>query len=93
MDRATFRLEPRLPGVHQNAHSVTGITRINDMLPKLWGQREIPGRPPMKTLLACIAFALAMAFTSQAFATDLPDCPKGAWKQEHYVCGDIQANS
>jgi hypothetical protein len=47
----------------------------------------------MKTLLACIAFALAMAFTSQAFATDLPDCPKGAWKQGHYVCGDIQANS
>ena len=32
----------------------------------------------MKTLLAGIAFALAMAFTSQAFATDLPDCPKGA---------------
>lgn len=44
----------------------------------------------MKTLLAGIAFALAMAFTSQAFATDLPDCPKGAWKQGHYVCGDIK---
>jgi hypothetical protein len=34
----------------------------------------------MKTLLTGIAFALVMAFTSQAFATDLPDCPKGAWK-------------
>ena len=47
----------------------------------------------MKTLLAGIAFALVMAFTSQAFATDLPDCPKGAWKHGHYVCEDIQANS
>jgi hypothetical protein len=47
----------------------------------------------MRTLLAFIAFAIAMAFTSQAFATDLPDCPNGAWKHGHYVCGDIQANS
>ena len=47
----------------------------------------------MKTLLAGIAFAIAMAFTAQAFATDLPDCSKGAWKHGHYVCGDIQANS
>ena len=47
----------------------------------------------MKTLLTGIAFALVMAFTSQAFATDLPDCPKGAWKHGHYVCEDIQANS
>jgi hypothetical protein len=47
----------------------------------------------MKTLLVGIAFAIGMAFTSQAFATDLPDCPKGGWKHGHYVCGDIQANS
>jgi hypothetical protein len=47
----------------------------------------------MKTLLAGMAFALVMAFTSQAFATELPDCPKGSWKHGHYVCGDIQANS
>jgi hypothetical protein len=47
----------------------------------------------MKTLLVGIAFAIGMLSTSQAFATDLPDCPNGAWKQGHYVCGDIQANS
>jgi hypothetical protein len=47
----------------------------------------------MKTLLAGIAFALVMALTSQAFAKDLTDCPKGAWKHGHYVCGDIQVNS
>ena len=51
------------------------------------------GNPPMKTLLTGIAFALVMAFTSRAFATDLPDCPKGAWKHGHYVCEEIQANS
>jgi hypothetical protein len=44
----------------------------------------------MKTLLVGIAFAMGMAFNSQAFATDLPDCPKGGWKHGHYVCGDIQ---
>jgi hypothetical protein len=47
----------------------------------------------MKTLLVGIAFAIVMAFTSQAFATDLPDCPKVGWKHGHYVCGDVQANS
>lgn len=47
----------------------------------------------MKTLLVSIAFAIGMVFTSQAFATDLPDCPSAAFKQGHYVCGDIQANS
>jgi len=47
----------------------------------------------MKTLLAGLAFAIVMAFASQAFATELPDCPKGGWKHGHYVCGDIQANS
>ena len=44
----------------------------------------------MKTLLAGIAFAMVMAFTSRAFATDLPDCPKGAWKHGHYVCGTFR---
>lgn len=47
----------------------------------------------MKTLLASMALALAMAFASQALAMDLPDCPKNAWKHGHYVCGDDQANS
>ncbi|MGA8696007.1 MAG: hypothetical protein WB689_19605 [Xanthobacteraceae bacterium] len=43
-------------------------------------------------LLVGIVFAMGI-FTSQAFATDLPDCPNGKWKNGHYVCGDIQANS
>ena len=47
----------------------------------------------MKTLLTAIALVIAIVFTSQAFAADLPDCPKGAWKNGHYVCGDIQTNS
>jgi hypothetical protein len=47
----------------------------------------------MKTLLVGIAFAIAIVFTSQAFATELPDCPNGKWKHGHYVCGDFQANS
>jgi hypothetical protein len=47
----------------------------------------------MKTMLAGIALVIAIVFTSQAFAADMPDCPKGTWKNGHYVCGDIQANS
>ncbi len=47
----------------------------------------------MKKLLASIAFGFAMAFAFQAFATELPECPNGAWQHGHYVCGDIQANS
>jgi hypothetical protein len=50
-------------------------------------------RPQMKTLLTAIAFVIAIVFTSQAFAADLPDCPKTTWKNGHYVCGDIEANS
>jgi hypothetical protein len=46
----------------------------------------------MKALLVGIAFAMAIVFTSQAFATELPDCPNGKWKNGHYVCGD-EANS
>ena len=51
------------------------------------------GETTMKALLVGIAFAMAIVFSSQAFATDLPDCPNGKWKNGHYVCGDIQANS
>jgi hypothetical protein len=47
----------------------------------------------MKTLLAGIALAIAMAFTSQAFAADIPDCPNGIWKNGHYVCGDLEPNT
>jgi hypothetical protein len=43
----------------------------------------------MKTLLVGIAFAIGMLFASQAFAAELPDCPKGAWKHGHYICGDV----
>jgi hypothetical protein len=69
-----------------------GHHRINDKRIRLCVRGKL-GAPPMKMLLAGITFALVMAFTSQAFAADLPDCPKGAWKHGHYVCGDIQANS
>ncbi len=51
------------------------------------------GRPAMKTLLTAIAFVIAIVFTSQAFAADLPDCPKTMWKNGHYVCGDLDTNS
>jgi hypothetical protein len=54
---------------------------------RVWGEIA------MKTLLVGIAFAIAIVFTSQAFATELPDCPNGKWKHGHYVCGDFQANS
>jgi hypothetical protein len=53
----------------------------------------ILGVTAMKTLLVGIAFAMAMIFASQAFAAELPDCPNGKWKNGHYVCGDLQANS
>jgi hypothetical protein len=51
------------------------------------------GRTPMKTLLTAIAFVIAIVFTSQAFAADLPDCPKTMWKNGNYVCGDLDTNS
>jgi hypothetical protein len=53
----------------------------------------ILGVTAMKTLLVGIAFGMAMIFASQAFAAELPDCPNGKWKNGHYVCGDLQANS
>jgi hypothetical protein len=40
----------------------------------------------MKSLLTGIALV-------NAFAADLPDCPKATWKNGHYVCGDTEANS
>jgi hypothetical protein len=45
------------------------------------------GEIAMKTFLAVAAFALAVAFTSQASA--LP-CPNGTWQQGHYVCADFE---
>jgi hypothetical protein len=41
------------------------------------------GETIMKMLLAGIAFAIGVAFASQAFA--LPYC---TWQYGHYVCGD-----
>ena len=38
----------------------------------------------MKTFLAGVAFAIAVAFTSQAFA--LPNCPNATWQGHYYVC-------
>ena len=44
------------------------------------------GETIMKMLLAGIAFAIGVAFASQAFA--LP-CPNGTWQNGHYVCGEL----
>jgi hypothetical protein len=53
--------------------------------------REIR-RPPMKTLLTGVAFAVAIFFTSQAFA--MPYCPNGGtWKDGHFVRVDMDDNS
>jgi hypothetical protein len=41
----------------------------------------------MKTLLAGIAFAIALAFTSQAFA--LPYCTNSNWQHGHYGCANF----
>jgi hypothetical protein len=48
----------------------------------------------MKTLLIGLVFsAIAMVFASQAFASDVPDCPKVTLKHGVYACGDIETNS
>ena len=39
----------------------------------------------MRMLLAGIAFAIGIAFASEAFA--LP-CPSGTWQGGHYICAD-----
>jgi hypothetical protein len=44
------------------------------------------GGAPMKTLLVGIAFAVGMVFASQAFASEVTDCPHIVWKHGHYVC-------
>jgi hypothetical protein len=43
------------------------------------------GETIMKILLAGIAFAIGLAFATQAFA--LP-CPNGTWQNGHFVCTD-----
>jgi hypothetical protein len=58
-----------------------------------WADLDPWGTAKMKTLLTAIAFVIAIVFTSQAFAADLPDCPKTIWKNGHYVCGDLDTNS
>ncbi len=46
-----------------------------------------PTETAMKTLLTCIAFAIAMGFASQAFASDANvDCTHVTLKHGHYVC-------
>jgi hypothetical protein len=49
---------------------------------------RIFGGTAMKILLVGIALAVAMVFTSQAFAAELPDCPNVKWKHGHYVCDE-----
>ena len=42
------------------------------------------GKRTMKTLLAGVAFAIAVAFSSQASA--FPYCTKITWHGDYYVC-------
>ena len=62
--------------------SVTAITECMTGLPE-YASSEI-GELTMKTLVAGVAFAIAVAFATQASA--LPYCPHGMWQHGHYVC-------
>ena len=64
-------------------HFVMGITECMTELPDYASEGNM-GRPPMKTLLVGIAFAIGVVFASQAFA--LPYCPNSTWQHGHYVC-------
>jgi len=47
----------------------------------------------IKTFLTCIALAVGIVFTSQAFAASgISDCAHVGWKNGHYICdlGDDQ---
>jgi hypothetical protein len=60
--------------------------RRNQGIAPLYGVGKI-GETVMKTFLAGVAFAIAVAFTSQAFA--LPYCPNGTWPHGHYMCANF----
>jgi hypothetical protein len=62
---------------------VTEITEPVTGFPDYAGKEDL-GRRLMKTLLAGIAFAIALAFTSQAFA--LPYCANSNGQHGHYGC-------
>jgi hypothetical protein len=52
----------------------------------------------MKTVLTGIVlgivFSIALIFGNRAFASDtLPDCAYMIWKQEQYICIDLDYNS
>ena len=72
----------------RKAISVIAITAVAAGLTQYCTGR-IVGGSAMKTLLVGIAFAVAMVFTSGAFAANLPDCPNVKWKNGHYVCDDV----
>ena len=70
-------------GAKGKRHFVTGVTeQMTSSL--IYTGEENSGRPPMKTLLVGIAFAIGMVFASQAFA--LPYCAKSTWQYGHYAC-------
>jgi hypothetical protein len=72
--------------------SVMGLTERMTELRDMQRGKNL-GRAPTKTLLVGIAFAMAVCFISQAFASEVPDPPNGTWKNGHYVCGQVQTNS
>jgi hypothetical protein len=59
---------------------VIGITEVLAILGLGLGVLE------MKPLLITIAFAVGMVLATQAFASDVTDCPHIVWKHGHYVC-------
>lgn len=59
---------------------------------RIWGFLR-HRRRTMKALVASVAFLIALAFASQAFAMDMPACPNGTLKHGHYVCADLGDNS
>jgi hypothetical protein len=75
----------------RKAVSVIAITALAAGLTQYAWHGIRLGDTAMKTLLVGIAFAVVMVFTSQAFASELPDCPNVKWKNGHYICDE--ANS
>jgi hypothetical protein len=74
-------------GNNQRLHDLIKRFSVTDITERMTGLSEYgckeKGEIIMKMLLAGVAFAIGVAFASQAFA--LPYC---TWQHGHYVCGD-----
>jgi peroxiredoxin len=63
------------------------VTKVTEQMSRLsdYACQEI-GETTMKTVLAGLAFAIALAFASQASA--LPYCANSTWQHGHYSCAN-----